>query len=173
MRFGDERESNNFEDATGRSGGGLGFGGGGGNPLGCLIPLVASRFGIGGVDRPRDRLLPAELARWSWRRRRRRRAQARSKARQPARARSIPNTAHFMLQVLASTEDVWGKLLGGRYTPTKLVAYSRAINQAAARRSRRWGPSIARPTRRFISTPSSSTNCRSASRRPAILPKLM
>ena len=30
MRFGDERESSNFEDATGRSGGGFGFGGGGG-----------------------------------------------------------------------------------------------------------------------------------------------
>ncbi len=44
MRFGDERESGNFVDDTGRGGGG--FGGGG---LGCLIPLVASRFGIGGV----------------------------------------------------------------------------------------------------------------------------
>ena len=47
MRFGDERESSNFEDVTGRSGG---FGGGlGGGGLGCLIPLVASRFGVGGV----------------------------------------------------------------------------------------------------------------------------
>src|SRR3954470_9567118 len=49
MRFGDERESSNIEDVTGRSGGGFGFGGGGGSPLGCLIPLIASRFGIGGV----------------------------------------------------------------------------------------------------------------------------
>jgi predicted metalloprotease len=49
MRFGDERESSNFEDVTGRSGGGFGFGGGGGNALGCLLPMVASRFGIGGV----------------------------------------------------------------------------------------------------------------------------
>src|SRR4051812_49901465 len=49
MRFGDERESSNFEDVTGRSGGGFGFGGGGGNALGCLLPLIASRFGIGGV----------------------------------------------------------------------------------------------------------------------------
>src|SRR2546430_13087055 len=46
MRFGDDRESTNFTDDTGR--GGLGFGGGGGG-LGCLIPLVFSRFGIGGV----------------------------------------------------------------------------------------------------------------------------
>src|SRR6478735_1319432 len=46
MRLGDGGD--NFDDRTGRSGG-MGFGGGGGNPLGCLIPLVASRFGIGGV----------------------------------------------------------------------------------------------------------------------------
>ena len=47
MRFGDEGESSNFEDVTGRSGGGFGFGGGGGNALGCLLPMIASRFGIG------------------------------------------------------------------------------------------------------------------------------
>ena len=48
MRLGGEPESSNFEDRTGQSGGfgGGGFGGGG---LGCLLPLVASRFGIGGV----------------------------------------------------------------------------------------------------------------------------
>ena len=47
MRLGDEDPSGNFIDRTGR--GGLGFGGGGGNMLGCLLPLVASRFGIIGV----------------------------------------------------------------------------------------------------------------------------
>src|SRR5829696_3785852 len=48
MRLGDG-PSNNFEDRTGSSGG-FGFGGGGGgNMLGCLLPLVASRFGIVGV----------------------------------------------------------------------------------------------------------------------------
>ena len=46
MRFGDEPESTNFTDDTGRGGLGGGFGGGG---LGCLIPLVFSRFGFGGV----------------------------------------------------------------------------------------------------------------------------
>src|SRR5437764_11251876 len=49
MRFGDERESSNFTDDTGRGGFGLGGGGLGGGGLGCLIPLIASRFGIGGV----------------------------------------------------------------------------------------------------------------------------
>ena len=48
MRLGDEG-SGNFIDRTGRGGfGGFG-GGGGGNMLGCLLPLVASRFGIVGV----------------------------------------------------------------------------------------------------------------------------
>jgi predicted metalloprotease len=47
MRLGDEDPSGNFIDRTGR--GGLGFGGGGGNMLGCLLPLVASRFGVIGV----------------------------------------------------------------------------------------------------------------------------
>ena len=49
MRLGGGPESDNFEDRTGQSGGGFGFGGGGGNALGCLLPMVASRFGIGGV----------------------------------------------------------------------------------------------------------------------------
>ena len=44
MRLGDN-DSNNFFDRTGSPG----FGGGGGNMLGCLIPLVASRFGMIGV----------------------------------------------------------------------------------------------------------------------------
>src|SRR6476646_6115811 len=121
MRLGDERESSNFEDVTGRSGGGFGLGGGG-NALGCLLPMVASRFGIGGVivlvigyfllsslgglgGGGGGSLVPG------------------SQQTAPAGQSTLdPNTRRFMLQVLASTEDTWGKLLGGRYTPTKLVA---------------------------------------------------
>ena len=44
MRLGDG-DGDNFIDNTGRSGG---FGGGG-NLLGCLLPMVMSRFGIVGV----------------------------------------------------------------------------------------------------------------------------
>ena len=48
MRLGGEPESSNFEDRTGQ--GSSGFGGGfGGGGLGCLLPLVMSRFGLGGV----------------------------------------------------------------------------------------------------------------------------
>ena len=121
MRFGDERESGNFVDDTGR--GGMGFGGGGGNALGCLLPLIASRFGIGGVivlvigyfilsslgglnGGGSGSLTPG------------------SQVSAPAGQSTLdPNTKHFTLQVLASTEDVWGQLVKG-YTPTTLVFYS-------------------------------------------------
>jgi predicted metalloprotease len=127
MRFGDERESTNFTDDTGR--GGMGFGGGGlgGGGLGCLIPLIASRFGIGGVvvllvgyfllsslgglgGGGGGSLVPG------------------SQVSSPAgRSNLDPNMKHFTLQVLASTEDVWGQLLrakGVQYTPTNLHFYS-------------------------------------------------
>ncbi|MGN6850171.1 MAG: KPN_02809 family neutral zinc metallopeptidase [Sphingomicrobium sp.] len=127
MRFGDERESSNFEDVTGQSGGG-GLGGFGGGGLGCLLPLIASRFGIGGViilvigyfllsslgglgGGGGSGIVPSYQ-------------QVGAPAGQ---SRLDPNTRHFMLQVLASTEDVWTALLrqqGIAYTPTTLVAYS-------------------------------------------------
>jgi uncharacterized protein len=49
VRLGGGGPDPDFEDRTG--GGGFGFGGGGmgGNALGCLLPLVMSRFGIIGV----------------------------------------------------------------------------------------------------------------------------
>jgi predicted metalloprotease len=143
MRFGDERESSNFEDVTGRSGGGFGFGGGGGSPLGCLIPLVASRFGLGGVvvlvigyfllssmgvlggggGGGGGGLLPT------------------SQQSAPAGKSTLdPNTARFVRQVLASTEDTWGKLLGGKYQPTTLVAYSQGYPSGCGQAQSAMGP---------------------------------
>jgi predicted metalloprotease len=136
MRFGDERESSNFEDVTGRSG--MGFGGGGGG-LGCLIPLVASRFGIGGVvvlvigyfllsslgglGGGGGSLAPT------------------TQRSAPAGQSTLdPATRHFMLQILGSTEDVWNKLLGGRYTPTILVAYSRSYQSGCGAAQSAMGP---------------------------------
>ena len=140
MRFGDERESSNFEDVTGRSGGGFGLGGGG-NPLGCLIPLVASRFGLGGVvvlvigyfllsstgilnsGGGGGSLVPG------------------SQQSAPAGKSTLdPNTAHFVRQVLASTEDTWSKLLGGKYEPTTLVAYSQAYQSGCGAAQSAMGP---------------------------------
>ena len=137
MRFGDERESSNFEDVTGQSGFGGGFGGGG---LGCLLPLIASRFGIGGVivlvigyfllsslgglgGGGGSGLAPAS-----------------QQTAASGQSRLDPNTRHFMLQVLASTEDVWGKLLNGRYTPTTLVAYSASYQSGCGAAQSAMGP---------------------------------
>jgi len=138
MRFGDERESTNFEDVTGRSGGpgGGGFGGGG---LGCLLPLVASRFGIGGVivlvigyfllsslgglgSGGGGGQMPAT-----------------QQSAPAGQSRLDPTIKHFMLQVLASTEDVWTKLLG-RYPPTQLVAYSESYQSGCGAAQSAMGP---------------------------------
>ena len=47
VRLGGEDPSEHFIDRTGDRG--FGGGGMGGSALGCLLPLVLSRFGIGGV----------------------------------------------------------------------------------------------------------------------------
>jgi predicted metalloprotease len=123
MRLDDERESENFEV---QRGGGGGFGGGGGM-LGFLLPLVASRFGCGGVvvlligfaifgglgnlgsiiggggvsPLPQSATAPKETS-------------------------QLTPVQHWSLKVLASTEDTWGQLFakqGQRYEPTTLVFY--------------------------------------------------
>ena len=137
MRFGDERESSNFEDATGRSG--MGFGGGGGNALGCLIPMIASRFGIGGVIvLVIGYFLLSSLGVLG----------GGGGGVGPSTQRSAPagqstldaNTKRFMLQVLASTEDTSNKLLGGKYQPTTLVAYSQAYQSGCGAAQSAMGP---------------------------------
>ncbi len=125
MRFGDERESSNFEDVTGRSG--MGFGGGGGNALGCLLPLIASRFGIGGVIvLVIGYFLLSSLGGLGGGGG----GQLTSSQQSAPSGQSTldPNIKRFSLQVLASTEDVWGTLMpkqGIRYRPTTLVFYAR------------------------------------------------
>src|SRR5947209_12113096 len=141
MRFGDERESGNYVDDTGR--GGFGLGGGGGNALGCLIPLVMSRFGVGGVvvlilgyfllsslgglNGGTGGIAPSS-----------------QQVGAPAGQSTLdPNTKHFTLQVLASTEDSWSKLLqpaGIQYTPTKLVFYSEADQSGCGAAQSAMGP---------------------------------
>jgi predicted metalloprotease len=128
MRLGDEPESSHFEDRTGQGGGGFGFGGGGGNMLGCLIPLIMSRFGIGGVvilvvgyfilsslgglGGGGGGILPSGAERQSL----------------PAgQSRLDPQMRQFLVRVLGSTEEVWDQIFakqGERYTPTTMVAYS-------------------------------------------------
>ena len=118
MRLGDAPESGNFEDRTGRGGGG-GLGGG---LIGMILPLVASRFGIvgvlvlglgycalsslgggggggilgGGGGTTGKSTLTAEQG-------------------------------QVLKGVLGSTEQVWSQIFtqaGAQYKPTRLVAYS-------------------------------------------------
>ena len=146
MRFGDDRESGNFIDDTGRGGGmgGFGFGGGGGNMLGCLLPMIASRFGIGGIvvlvigyflltslGGGLGSLGGGGVAPSS---------QVGSTA---GKSNLDPQIKHFTLQVLASTEDTWTKLLqakGVRYTPTPLVYYSESDESGCGAAQSAMGP---------------------------------
>jgi predicted metalloprotease len=144
MRLGDERESTNFTDDTGRGGFGLGGGGLGGGGLGCLLPLVASRFGIGGVvvlvigyfllsslgglgGGGGGGLAPSS-----------------QQVGQPSGQTSLdPTTRRFTLQVLAYTEDVWTKLLqpkGIQYTPTNLHFYSESDQSGCGAAQSAMGP---------------------------------
>jgi predicted metalloprotease len=141
MRFGDQRESTNFTDDTGR-GGGLGGGGFGGGGLGCLLPLVASRFGIGGVivlvvgyfllsslgvlGGGTSSIGPGQ------------------QASAPAGQSNLdPNIKRFTLQVLSSTEDVWTALLRPRgiaYAPTNLHFYSESDQSGCGAAQSAMGP---------------------------------
>ncbi|HEV2594346.1 MAG TPA: neutral zinc metallopeptidase [Sphingomicrobium sp.] len=143
MRFGDEPESTNFTDDTGR--GGMGFGGGGlgGGGLGCLVPLIASRFGVGGVvvlligyfilsslgglGGGGTGPLPSSQVGQS----------------ATGQGNLNPTTKHFTLQVLRSTEDTWTKLLqpkGIQYTPTNLHFYSEADQSGCGAAQSAMGP---------------------------------
>lgn len=122
MRLGDEDPSANFEDRTGQSG--FGFGGGGGNMLGCLLPLIASRFGLGGVVilvigyfllgslgniGGTGDLVPAG-----------------GQGAPAGQSTLDPATRDVVLRVLGSTERRWTDLFaaaGGRYAPARLVFY--------------------------------------------------
>jgi hypothetical protein len=60
---------------------------------------------------------------------------------QPAgRSTLDPATKRFTLQVLASTEDTWGKLLGGNYRPTTLHFYSEADQSGCGAAQSAMGP---------------------------------
>ena len=121
MRLGGEPESSNFEDRTGQ-GGSFGVGGGGGNALGCLLPLVMSRFGLGGVILlvvgyfvlnslgglgGSGGILPSD----------------RPQSATPGQSTLSPEIRRLLTVVLGDTEEYWGKALGN-YRPTTMVAYT-------------------------------------------------
>lgn len=120
MRLGDEDPSVNFEDRTGQ--GGYGLGGGGGNMLGCLLPFVLSRFGIGGlVVLLVAYFLFTSIGGGGG-------ILTGGNPRQTASGQSTldPNTRDVVLRVLGSTERRWTDIFaenGARYVPARLVFY--------------------------------------------------
>jgi predicted metalloprotease len=146
MRFDDYRTSDNVRDdgdGGGGGGGGLGFSGGGGLfPM--LFGIVASRFGIGGIvvlviaallfgGHPLQMLggsnsLPDRPA---------------PTAQGAATACASSPEKKFSCQILASTEDTWGKIFaqqGKRYTPTELVFYSNSDSSGCGAAQSAMGP---------------------------------
>jgi predicted metalloprotease len=123
VRLGDEDPSSHFEDRTGQPGG-FGFGGGGGsNLLGCLLPLVMSRFGILGVIillvgycaltqlGGGGGLLPSGP----------------STTAPSGRSTLTPAMRDFLPRMLGSTEETWTEIFAGsgeRYVPARMVAYT-------------------------------------------------
>jgi predicted metalloprotease len=139
MRLGDG-PSNNFEDRTGSPGGRFGFGGGGGNMLGCLLPLVASRFGLVGVAI----LLLGYCALTQfgggggglW-------PSGPTTSAPSGQSTLSPETRHLLTGVLESTDSVWTKVFaasGSQYVEPRLVAYTRGTQTACGTGQAAMGP---------------------------------
>ena len=133
MRLGDE-DSGNFFDRTGSSGPALG----GGNMLGCLLPLVASRFGLvgvailllgycaltqfggGGISLPGG-----------------------SPSSQSGESTLAPEQRRVLIGVLESTDRTWTQIFnasGARYAEPKLVAYTGGYQTACGMGQAAMGP---------------------------------
>ena len=140
VRLGGEGPSSNFEDRTG-GGGGFGFGGGGGNMLGCLLPLVMSRFGIVGVlilllgycalqslGGGGGGLLPSGPSTTS----------------APTGQSTLdPNMRDFLTRGLGSTEETWTEIFaksGAQYVPARMVAYTGGTQTACGTGQAAMGP---------------------------------
>ena len=138
MRLGDEDPSGNFFDRTGQRG--MGFGGGGGNLLGCLLPLVASKFGIVGVLvlllgycaltslGGGGGLLPGGGT---------------STTAPSGQSTLDPNTRDLLARVLGSTERRWSEVFtraGATYQPAKMIAYTNSGQSGCGAAQAAMGP---------------------------------
>lgn len=153
MRLGDD-DSDHFIDRTGRSGFGFG-GGGGGNMLGCLLPLVASRFGLIGVLvllvgycalsslGGGGGLLPSG-------------GTSSSVSAPSGQSTLSAENRRVLVGVLASTERVWGELFqraGQTYQPPEMVAYSNTDQSGCGVAQAAMGPFYCPTDRRIYIDP--------------------
>ena len=139
MRLGDEDPSGNFFDRTGQRGMGFG-GGGGGNLLGCLLPLVASRFGIIGVLV----LLLGYCALSSLGGGGGLLTGGGPSTTAPSGQSTLdPNIRDLLSRVLGSTERRWSEVFtraGATYEPAKMIAYSRSGQSGCGAAQAAMGP---------------------------------
>jgi predicted metalloprotease len=139
VRLGGEDPSSNFEDRTGQ-GGGFGFGGGGGsNLLGCLLPMVMSRFGIVGVLI----LLVGYCALTSLGGGGGILPTGPSPSAPSGESRLDPNMRDFLTRGLGSTEETWTEIFaksGARYAPARMVAYTGGTQTACGMGQAAMGP---------------------------------
>ena len=139
MRLGGDGPSDNFEDRTGQRGFG-GLGGGGGGMLGCLLPLVASRFGIVGVLV----LLLGYCALQSLGGGGGLLSGGAPTASAPAGQSTLAtDDRQLLVGTLESTDQIWAELFsksGARYAEPTLVAYSRGTQTGCGAGQAAMGP---------------------------------
>ncbi|WP_448584907.1 KPN_02809 family neutral zinc metallopeptidase [Thermaurantiacus sp.] len=156
MRLDNQRESANIENRRGEGGGlpglghGLGargFGGGFAGLLGAFLPLILSKFGVGGLVVLGLLFLavnflggggggPALAPQVGV-------PSAPAPSGQIRRGQLETETDRFVARVLGSTEDSWGQLFaaeGQRYPPPTLVLFEGAVTSACGRASSASGP---------------------------------
>ena len=135
MRLGDE-DSGNFFDRTGSSSGpSLG----GGNMLGCLLPLVASRFGLVGVGI----LLLGYCALTQLGGGGGLSLPGGSPSGQSGQSTLAPEQKRVLVGVLESTDRTWTQIFnasGARYAEPKLIAYSGGYQTACGMGQAAMGP---------------------------------
>jgi predicted metalloprotease len=151
VRLGDG-DGGNFLDRTGSSGGG--FGGGGGNLLGCLFPLILSRFGIVGVLilllgycalqtlGGGGGLMPT--------------GGTPASQSSPGQSTIPPEQARFMRNVLDSTDSVWAEIFAasrGRYVEPVMVAYENTDRSGCGVAQEAMGPFYCPPDQRIYIDP--------------------
>src|SRR5947209_5861017 len=138
MRWQDMRRSDNVEDRTG-GGGGLGGGGFGigGIPLGggalLLIVVVSLLFGVNPLE-----ILGLMSGNGPVVQEQRQAPPAPGEAARPQNPQN-----EFVAKILGDTEDFWGKTfqaMGTRYTPPRLVLYSRMTQSACGTAQSAVGP---------------------------------
>jgi predicted metalloprotease len=155
VRLGGEDPSDHFIDRTGQRGFGFGGGGGASNLMGCLLPLVMSRFGIVGVVilllgycaltqlGGGGGLLPSGGG-------------GPTQSVPAGQSTLTPAMQQFLPRMLGSTEETWTEVFasqGAQYRPAQMVAYTGGTQTACGFGQAAMGPFYCPPDRTIYIDP--------------------